>query len=82
MIEFLAWYHAGSDLVRCGGDGGCGALLVSGDTELHKAWHEKINPPGQPEMPFCTDPNCTIPRKPGRPAHGPHDFRARTHGVF
>lgn len=24
----------------------------------------------------CTDPACTIKRKPGRPMHGPHDFRA------
>lgn len=44
MIEFLPWYQAGSDLVRCGGDDGCGALLVSGDTELHQKWHEKIKP--------------------------------------
>lgn len=27
-------------------------------------------------LPVCTDPNCTIPRKPGFPMHGPHDFRA------
>lgn len=25
----------------------------------------------------CTDPDCTIKPKPGRPMHGPHDFRAR-----
>lgn len=24
----------------------------------------------------CTDPGCTIKRRPGRPMHGPHDFRA------
>jgi hypothetical protein len=27
---------------------------------------------------ICTDPDCTIPRKPGFPMHGPHDFRARS----
>lgn len=26
----------------------------------------------------CTDPACTIKTKPGRPKHGPHDFRAAT----
>lgn len=25
---------------------------------------------------ICTDPECTIPRKPGRPMHGPHIIRA------
>lgn len=24
----------------------------------------------------CADPRCTIPRKPGFPMHGPHDFIA------
>jgi len=24
----------------------------------------------------CTDPTCTIRRRPGFPMHGPHDFRA------
>lgn len=26
----------------------------------------------------CTDPDCTIKRRPGFPMHGPHDFRAAT----
>jgi len=39
MIEFMPWYHAGSDLLRCLS---CAALLVSGDTEVHVAWHTKI----------------------------------------
>lgn len=45
MIEFMPWYTPGeSDLVRCGGDEGCGALLVSGDTEMHLRWHKKMEP--------------------------------------
>jgi len=38
-IEFLPWYQPGMPLVRCGGDDGCGALLVEGDAELHRKWH-------------------------------------------
>lgn len=41
-IEFLPWYKPGADLVRCGGDEGCGALLMSGDTEIHLRWHERL----------------------------------------
>ena len=41
-IEFMPWYEAGTALFRCGGDGGCGALLVSGDAELHIRWHRNI----------------------------------------
>lgn len=33
-------------------------------------------PPPRLLAKVCTDPACTIPRKPGRPMHGPHDFRA------
>ena len=42
-IEFMPWYGANQQLVRCGGDGGCGAVLMSGDTELHQRWHDKID---------------------------------------
>lgn len=35
-------------------------------------------PSGGLSGPICTDPDCTIRRKPGFPMHGPHDFRART----
>lgn len=42
MIEFMPWYHVGSTLLRCSGDRGCGALVVSGDTEVHLRWHEEI----------------------------------------
>lgn len=42
MIEFMPWYEGGATLLRCGGDGGCGALLSSGDTELHTRWHKRI----------------------------------------
>lgn len=37
MTEFMPWYQSGSSLLRCQT---CGALLVSGDTELHSKWHE------------------------------------------
>lgn len=39
MIEFVPWYHSGSTLLRCLS---CAALLVSGDTEVHAKWHQKI----------------------------------------
>lgn len=42
MIEFFPWYQAGQALVRCGGDGGCGALLADGDTDQHLRWHLRI----------------------------------------
>lgn len=42
MIEYMAWYEPGTTLVRCGGDDGCGALLVNGDTELHTSWHNRL----------------------------------------
>jgi hypothetical protein len=36
----------------------------------------RVIPPGDGLDPrVCTDPDCAIPRKPGRPMHGPHDFR-------
>lgn len=38
-IEFVPWYHAGSDLVRCTG---CAALVVSHDAEIHLAWHQAV----------------------------------------
>lgn len=41
-IEFLPWYQPGGDLVRCGGDDGCGSLIVEGDIEVHRRWHERI----------------------------------------
>ncbi len=37
--EYIPWYSAGSDLLRCQT---CAALLVSGDTELHTAWHRSL----------------------------------------
>lgn len=43
MIEFMRWYQPGGELVRCGGDGGCGALVVSGDAEVHLKWHERLS---------------------------------------
>lgn len=42
MIEFMPWYEGGASLLRCSGDDGCGALLSSGDTELHIKWHRRI----------------------------------------
>lgn len=42
MIEFMPWYRPGADLLRCSGDGGCGALIMSGDAEIHVKWHEKV----------------------------------------
>lgn len=42
-IEFLPWYQPNQNMLRCGGDGGCGALLVSGDAELHTKWHTRID---------------------------------------
>lgn len=44
-IEFMPWYQPGSPLLRCGGDEGCGALLVEGDTELHTKFHERVDKP-------------------------------------
>jgi hypothetical protein len=41
-IEYLPWYSPGENLMRCGGDMGCGALLVAGDTELHTKWHKRL----------------------------------------
>ena len=35
----------------------------------HKVWHQ-LSPA------VCKDPDCTIPLKPGRAMHGPHDFIA------
>lgn len=43
MIEFMPWYEAGRAMVRCGGDGGCGAVLVDGDTDLHRKFHKRID---------------------------------------
>lgn len=42
MIEYMPWYQPGSDLMRCGGDDGCGALVVEGDLELHSKFHRGI----------------------------------------
>lgn len=42
MIEFQPWYQAGQQLVRCAGDGGCGALLLDGDIEVHQRLHDRI----------------------------------------
>lgn len=42
------------------------AAAVAADTEARE----------RRPFPVCTDPNCTIKRKPGFPMHGPHDFRA------
>lgn len=38
-VEYMSWYQTGSTLMRCQA---CGALVVSGDTELHTNWHDKI----------------------------------------
>lgn len=79
MIEFQPWYNAGQQLVRCGGDSGCGALLLDGDAELHTQFHEKVWPTGEGGLLLprvCVDPDCPIPHKPGRPMHGPHDLIA------
>lgn len=42
MIEFQNWYMTGQQIVRCGGDGGCGALLLDGDTDVHVKFHEEV----------------------------------------
>jgi hypothetical protein len=42
-IEFMPWYEAGESILRCGGDDGCGAMLVSGDTEVHMKHHKRID---------------------------------------
>lgn len=42
-VEFFPWYEAGASLLRCSGDAGCGALLVSGDTEVHMKWHKRLD---------------------------------------
>lgn len=39
MPEYIPWYHPGSELLRCLL---CGALLVSGDTDIHTAFHERV----------------------------------------
>jgi hypothetical protein len=53
VIEFMPWQAYGVYLLRCGGDGGCGALLVEGDTEVHQRWHERIEkPPPPPPLPI------------------------------
>lgn len=72
MIEYLPWYHPGAEFLRCAGDGGCGALVVEGDIEVHNRWHEKIEPKPKRMMPVCMDPDCPLTR-PGYPPHGPHD---------
>jgi hypothetical protein len=41
-IVYLRWYSPGDEMVRCEGDDGCAALIVSGDAEKHTKWHEKI----------------------------------------
>lgn len=83
-IEYLAFYKPGVHLLLCGGDDGCGSLI--GDAEAHTKWHEKIDrmthswkwrdPSTELTGEVCTDPDCMIPRKPGRPMHGPHTIRA------
>lgn len=81
MIEYVPWYHPGSQLLRCLS---CAALVVEGDIELHNKWHVRIEPGNKNVTrligPVCTDPDCQIPRKPGYPMHGPHDFRAKERG--
>lgn len=42
QIEFMPWYQPGSEMMRCGGDDGCAALLIEGDIEVHRKWHEKV----------------------------------------
>lgn len=42
MIEYLPWYHPGAEFLRCAGNGGCGALIVEGDIEVHNKWHAKV----------------------------------------
>jgi ferredoxin len=82
MTEYIPWYHPGSQLLRCLS---CASLVVEGDIELHNKWHatlESVLRRGATLTErlagaICTDPDCTITRKPGRPMHGPHDFRAR-----
>jgi hypothetical protein len=74
-VEFHPWYQPGQQLVRCSGDDGCGCLLAEGDVQLHMKWHEKVDRMtspwkrrgSSPELTgeVCTDPECTIPRKPG-----------------
>lgn len=41
-IEFMTSYQAGVPLMRCGGDDGCGSMVV--DTDQHLKWHEKMFP--------------------------------------
>lgn len=43
-LEFMPWYGTAEQMVRCGGDDGCGALLMDGDTSLHQKWHDMVWP--------------------------------------
>ena len=43
-IEFMPMYVPATEMVRCAGDDGCGALLISGDAEMHQNWHDKVWP--------------------------------------
>lgn len=40
MIEYLPWYQTGENFVRCAE---CAAVIVSGDTGTHTAWHERVS---------------------------------------
>lgn len=42
MIELMPWYKPGESLLRCGGEDGCGALLIAGDAEVHARWHQRV----------------------------------------
>jgi hypothetical protein len=41
-IEFMPWPHNVLYPLRCGGNGGCGALIVEGDIEVHMRWHQNV----------------------------------------
>lgn len=41
-IEFLPWYAPGERMLRCEGNTGCGALVMTDDAERHKAFHQDL----------------------------------------
>ena len=68
-------------------DAGVAAYPDPARGESYEHWRRKFNeyvsarlakPSSGLTGVVCTDPDCTIPRRPGFPMHGPHDFRART----
>jgi hypothetical protein len=60
-----------------GAEDGTEYSLDVGDDWILAKRHTLITAPRPTSPAVCTDPTCTIPRKPGFPMHGPHDMRAR-----